>query len=234
MPTPAGIEVLTTLEERVAPRHTALLIVDMQNDYCAVGGASDRNGRDLAMIARIVPTTRRLVETARAAGIPVVWAKYTLGPGTAGLSGPEILRRGHNFANVDATIKGTWGHEIVADLPYRPDEDLVVEKRRVSCFVGTDLDLVLRARGIKTLVIAGVVTQTCVETTVRDALCYDYYVAVAEDCVASTSAAAHEASVQNMATFLRYDDAITTADRLCGIWAPLPIAAPQPAPAARA
>jgi nicotinamidase-related amidase len=229
----AGIEVLTTLEERVAPAHTAFLVVDMQNDYCAVGGASDRNGRDLTHTAAMVPTLRRLIEAARAVGVPIVWAEYTLGPGTTGLSGPEMLRRGHNFAGADATVKGTWGHEIIADLPCRPDKDIIIEKRRVSCFVGTDLDLVLRAHGIKTLVIAGVVTQTCVETTVRDAACYDYYVALPEDCVASTSVAAHQTSIQNMATFLRYADAITTADRLTAVWAASP-AAPEPAPAARA
>jgi ureidoacrylate peracid hydrolase len=226
-------EVLRTLEERVAPQHTALLIVDMQNDYCAVGGASDRNGRDLSMMQAAIPLTRRLIEAARAATIPVIWAKYTLGPGTAGLSGPELLRRGANFANADATIKGTWGHDIVADLPDEPD-DVVIEKRRVSCFIGTDLDMLLRAAGIKTLVVTGCVTQTCVETTVRDAACYDYYVAVPEDCVASTSPAAQATSLQNMATFLRYQDAITTSERIMAVWAAAPAAAPAPVPAAPA
>jgi nicotinamidase-related amidase len=174
------------------------------------------------MIQGIVPTLGRLVEAARAARIPVVWAKYTLGPGTAGLSGPEILRRGHNFANADATVKGTWGHEIIADLPYRPGEDLVIEKRRVSCLIGTDLDVCLRGQGIKTLVVTGVMTQTCVESTVRDALCYDYYVAVVEDCCASGTPEQHATSIRNMATFLRYDEAITNAERLCAVWAAQP------------
>ena len=234
MTTFAGLEVLGTLEERIAPEHTTLLVVDMQNDYCSPGGASDRNGRDLAMIARIVPTLRALIDAARAAGIPVIWAKYTLGPGTVGLSGPEILRRGHNFANAEATIKGTWGHDIIADLPYRPDEDLVIEKRRVSAFVGTDLDVCLRGQGIKTLVVTGVMTQTCVETTVRDAACYDYYVAVAEDCAAATVPAQHETSIRNMATFLRYEDAITTSDRLCAIWAARAPSQHEPASASSA
>src|SRR5689334_8195111 len=74
MRNPADFEVLTTLEARVAPPHTALLVVDMQNDYCAPGGASDRNGRPLAMIQGIVPALRRLVEAARAAGVMVIWA----------------------------------------------------------------------------------------------------------------------------------------------------------------
>jgi nicotinamidase-related amidase len=230
----ADFEVLSTLEARVAPQHTALLVVDMQNDYCAPGGASDQNGRDLTMIRSIVPRLRGLIDAARAVGITIVWAKYTLGPGSAGLSGPEILRRGHNFRGADATVKGTWGHEVIAELPYRPDEDLVIEKRRVSCFVGTDLDTCLRGQGIKTLVVTGVMTQTCVETTVRDAMCYDYYVAVVDDCCASGAPAQHETSIRNMATFLRHDEAITTAERLRAIWAAQPAAARVPAEVARA
>ena len=203
----------------MAPAHTALLVVDMQNDYCAAGGASDRNGRDLTMIQGMVPALRRLVEAARAAGLLIVWAKYTLGPGSAGLARPEILRRGHNFKGADATVQGTWGHEIIADLPYRPAEDLVIEKRRVSAFYGTALDTCLRGQGIKTVLVTGVMTQTCVESTVRDAMCYDYYVAVVEDGCASGGAAPHETSIRNMATFLRYDEAITTVERLAAIWA---------------
>jgi nicotinamidase-related amidase len=234
MRSPADFEVLDTLEARVAPQHTALLVVDMQNDYCARGGASDRNGRDLTMIQGIVPALRRLVDAARAAGLLVVWAKYTLGPGSAGLAGPELLRRGHNFKGADATVKGTWGHEIIADLPYRPDADLVVEKRRVSAFFGTDLNTCLRGQGIKTVVVTGVMTQTCVESTVRDAMCYDYYVAVVDDCCASGGPAPHETSIRNMATFLRHDEAITTSERLCAIWTTQPVAARVAAPTAPA
>ncbi len=215
----ADIEVLETLEERVAARHTALLVVDMQNDYCAPGGASDQSGRDLTAIRATIPAICMLVESAREAGIPIVFTKYTLGPNGAGLSGPEILRRGHNFAGVQSTIKGTWGHELIPELPYRPEVDLVIEKRRLSSFIGTDLDLILRARGIKTIAIAGVVTQGCVECTVRDAAGYDYYVAVAADCVASTDPRSHETSLRCMETVLRYPDALTTSTRLRAIWA---------------
>jgi ureidoacrylate peracid hydrolase len=213
-----AIEVLETLEERVAPRHTALLVVDMQNDYCAPEGASDRNGRDLTAIRAAIPTICALIESARAAGISIVFTKYTLGPNGAGLSGPEILRRGRNFAGMQSTIKGTWGHGLIAEMLVRPEDDLIVEKRRLSSFIGTDLDLILRARGIKTVAIAGVVTQGCVECTVRDAAGYDYYVAVAADCVASTDPRAHDTSLHCMETVLRYPDAITTSDRLRTIW----------------
>jgi nicotinamidase-related amidase len=213
-----GIEVLATLEERVAPEHTALLVVDMQNDYCSAGGASDRNGRDLSAAQAIIPTVMGLIEAAREVKVAVIFTKYTVGPGVAGLSGPEILRRGMNFAGLDSTIRGTWGHEIVDDLPCRP-EDVVIEKRRLSSFVGTDLDLILRSQGVKTVVVAGVVTQGCVESTVRDAVGRDYYVAIPEDCVASTGDEVHQTSLACMAHFLRYAEAVTTSGRLKAIWA---------------
>jgi nicotinamidase-related amidase len=214
-----GIEVLTTLEERIAPRHTALLVIDMQNDYCSPGGATERNGRDISAARAMVPPLTRLIEAARAVDIPIYWAKYTLGPGSAGLSGPEILRRGHIFAGVQSTIKGTWGHDIMDDLPYRPDEDVVIEKRRPSAFVGTDLDLQLRGRGIKTLVVTGVVTTGCVESSLRDAVGLDYYVALAADCVASSRPDEQQRGLHSIESHLHYAEGVTTSDRICQVWA---------------
>jgi nicotinamidase-related amidase len=94
----------------------------------------------------------------------------------------------------------------------------VIEKRRLSAFIGTELDMALRARGVKTVIVAGVVTQGCVECTVRDATGWDYYVAVPEDCVASTDEGAHRAALASMATVLRYPDAVTTSARIMDIW----------------
>ncbi|HEX6513495.1 MAG TPA: isochorismatase family protein, partial [Chloroflexota bacterium] len=73
-------------------------------------------------------------------------------------------------------------------------------------------------RWAKTVVVTGTVTQGCVETTVRDAACYDYYVAVPSDCVATTTPELQQAGIDSMRNFLRYEDAITTSDRLIGIW----------------
>lgn len=212
-----SIDVLTTPEERVAPAHTALLVVDMQNDYCSPGGASERNGRDISSVQAIIPPLARLIAAARRAGVRLVFLKYTVGPGEAGLSGPEIMRRGRIFANVESTIKGTWGHDIVAGLGFDPSTDLVIEKRRLSAFVGTELDHYLKGWA-KTVVVTGTVTQGCVETTVRDAACYDYYVAVPSDCVATTTAGLQEAGLGSMRNFLRYEEAIMTSERLIDIW----------------
>jgi nicotinamidase-related amidase len=213
------VDVLETLAERAQPAHTALLVVDMQNDYCSPGGASERNGRDIGAVQAIVPPLASLIEAGRAAGVRIVFLKYTVGPGEAGLSGPEILRRGRIFANVESTIKGTWGHDIVGGLGYNPDADLVIEKRRLSAFVGTELDLHLKSWA-KTVVVTGTVTQGCVETTVRDAACYDYYVAVPQDCVATTTPELQAAGLTSMANFLRYEEAITTSQRLRELWSP--------------
>lgn len=212
-----SIDVLTTLEERVAPSHTALLVVDMQNDYCSPGGASARNGRDVSSAQAIIPSLARLIDAGRAAGVRPVFLKYTVGPGEVGLSGPEILRRGRIFANVESTIKGTWGHDVVDGLPFDPVRDLAIEKRRLSAFVGTELDHYLKGWA-RTVVVTGTVTQGCVETTVRDAACWDYYVAVPADCVATTSAELQEAGLASMRNFLRYEEAITTSERLIDIW----------------
>src|SRR5207248_11781456 len=95
----------------------------------------------------------------------------------------------------------------------------VIEKRRWSSFIGTDLDFALRSRGVKTLVVAGVLTQGCVESTVRDAVAYDYYIAVARDCVASTDQEAHLLGLWCMARFLGYPEAVTDSDRLLEVWA---------------
>src|SRR5947207_4354128 len=122
-----------------------------------------------------------------------------------------------NFAGLDSTIRGTWGHDLIAAIPCEED-DLIIEKRRLSAFTGTDLDLILRSRGVKTLVVAGVVTQGCVESTVREAANADYYVAVAEDCVASTDAQAHANALTSMRTVLRYGEAVVSSDRVIAVW----------------
>jgi nicotinamidase-related amidase len=128
------------------------------------------------------------------------------------------LRRGKIFEGVQSTIKGTWGHEISDELPYRPDEDAVIEKRRPSAFVGTDLDLLLRSRGVKTLVVTGVVTTGCVESSVRDAVGLDYYIALVADCVAASNPEQQEAGLVSIRNHLHYDEGVTTAERIRGIW----------------
>jgi nicotinamidase-related amidase len=215
----SGIEILQTLQERVAPAHTALLVIDMQNDYAAPGGATEKNGGNLPACRAIIPPMARLIDAGRRAGAQIVFTKYTVGPGAAGLSGPELMRRGMIFKDDVSTIRGSWGHELIPELSYAPEVDLVVDKRRPSSFVGTDLDVCLRCRGIKTLVVTGVATSGCVESTVRDAVGFDYYVAVVEDCVAAPSSEEnHRRAVDSMRAHIRYTEGVTTSERLISLW----------------
>lgn len=215
----SGIEVLTTLEQRVKPEHTVLLVIDMQNDYASPGGATETNGGNLPACRAIIPPMARLVDAGRRAGVWIIFTKYTVGPGSAGLSGAELLRRGMIFKDDVSTIRGTWGHDLIPELSYAPEVDLVVDKRRPSSFVGTDLDVCLRSRGIKTLVVTGVATSGCVESTVRDAVGFDYYVALVEDCVAAPSSQEnHTRAVASMRAHIRYQDGVVPSERLISIW----------------
>lgn len=215
----SGIEVLEKLEQRVKPSHTALLVIDMQNDYASPGGATELNGGNLPACRAIIPAMARLVDAGRRAGVWIIFTRYTVGPGSAGLSGAELLRRGLIFKDDVSTIRGTWGHELIPELSFVEDVDLVIDKRRPSSFVGTDLDVCLRARGIKTLVVTGVATSGCVESTVRDAAGFDYYVTVVEDCVAAPSSEEnHRRAVASMRAHLRYQDGVVPSERLLRLW----------------
>ena len=114
---------------------------------------------------------------------------------------------------VQYTVDGSEGQAIVDELAPEPD-DLIVKKYRSSGFWGTNLDLLLRSNGIKSVVMTGATTEGCVESTARDAMFNDYYVVVAEDCVASDDPAQHEASL----LLMRHRFDIATAEEIVALW----------------
>jgi nicotinamidase-related amidase len=196
-----GKQVYTDLQELVAPAHTALVLIDMQRDFIEPDGAFGRMGIDLSMYARSRPRLRELLAAARRTGVLVIHLQNTALPG--GLSdAPSQVRfnlRMHAGAREGAaplryTVPGTVGHEFVEELAPEGDE-LVVRKYRSSAFWGTNLDLLLRSNGIETVVVSGCTTEGCVESTARDAMFSNYYVVVAQDCVASDDREQHEASM---------------------------------------
>ena len=93
--------------------------------------------------------------------------------------------------------EGTWGAEFYAGLQPQ-NGDIVITKHRYSAFLGTDLDMILRSRGIRSLLISGVGTNVCVESTLRDGYMRDYYIVLLEDCVGATNQALHQATLQNV------------------------------------
>jgi nicotinamidase-related amidase len=203
-----GKEIPTELAELVDPTATALAIVDMQNDCCAVGGSADLAGADLSMYGDITPRIAALADACRRAGVPVIHVRiHTLPDGRS--DSPAWIRfRMRANKNYDPsnegiwhfTLEGSWGAAFIDEL--QPQQgDLVVTKFRSSAFADTNLDLLLRSNGIRTLMVAGCTTEGCVESTVRDACFYDYFPLVVRDCVGSDVPALHEASMLVMSAY---------------------------------
>ncbi len=215
----AGKQVFTALEELVDPSHTTLLVIDMQRDFCTPGGAFDQLGVDISMYPAMVPRVVRLVEGARAAGVQVIFVLMTVLPGRASESPAQIrfnLRMHLDEAEGAAlsyTADGSEGQQLIAELTAE-DRDLVVKKYRSSGFWGTNLDMLLRSNGVQSVVVSGCTTEGCVESTARDALFNDYYVVIAEDCVASDDHAQHDASM----LLMRHRFDLASSERILAEW----------------
>lgn len=217
-----GKDVPETLEELVDPLRSALLIIDMQNDFCAPGGASAEAGGDVSMFEEIVPRIANIAAVARARGIRVIHARMVTLPAGASDSIAWLrlkLRANKNYgkdpgSTYEFTIAGTWGAEIVPELAPEAS-DIVVDKFRSSALHATALDAILRAHRIQTVVVTGCTTEGCVESTVRDLTFHDYIPVVLADCVASDHQDLHEASLAVMGAY-RAD--ITTAAQVDACW----------------
>lgn len=214
-----GKQVFTELEELVDPAHAALVVVDMQRDFCVPGGAFDKLGIDISMYPPMIPRLARLIEGARAAGVRVIYIQMTTLPGRAIESPPQIrfnLRlhlATHGGEPLRYTEDGSTGQEVIPELAPREGE-LAVKKYRSSGFWGTNLDMLLRSNAILSLVVTGCTTEGCVESTARDALFNDYYVVIAEDCIASDDRVQHDASM----LLMRHRFDIASSDEILGVW----------------
>jgi nicotinamidase-related amidase len=208
--------VLSTLPDKIAPSHTALVLVDMCNDFLSPQGkTATRAGRKLDHAIRVIPVMQRLLAAARAAGVLVVHAQHTTLPDHASDSGPWLDARSRaTFSVVDLCVQGSWGQQIIDDLA-PIESDVIVQKYRYSAFAGTSLDLVLRSAGVKTVVCAGVSTNVCVEATAREAFSADYYVVLPEDACGSWSAELHTATLETAGH--RYAT-VCAADEIIGLW----------------
>jgi ureidoacrylate peracid hydrolase len=208
--------VFTTLEEVVDPAHTALVVIDAQNDFCKEGGAFWENGDDLSTMPAAIAACGKLIETARAAGVQVIYIQNQKLPNNKSTSASWLrflVARNGMVKNQNLCMVGSWGAQIVDELTPQ-DGDIVVQKWRSSAFVATNLDMILRTNGIKAVVCCGFITQGCVESTARDAGFYDYYPVVVEDAIANYHPHLHEASLMVQRT--RYD--VTTTSVVTGIW----------------
>ncbi len=184
-PEPIGIDTAST----------AVVVVDMQNDFGSKGGLFDRAGLDISMIRKAVGPTAKVLASARDASIRVIYLKMGFRPDLSDLGASDSPNRvrhlmfgvGETVHAPDGTesrilIRGTWNTDIVSEL--KPQhEDVVIHKHRFSGFYETELDDVLKQLGVKYLIITGCTTSVCVESTVRDAMFRDYSCVLLADCM---------------------------------------------------
>jgi ureidoacrylate peracid hydrolase len=183
-----------TLADKLEPARAALLVVDVQNDFCSPDGYFGRIGNDLSAVAAMMPRLHALIDAARAAGALVVFVQAIYDEHV--LSAPWRERNVRCDLEVPRCLTGSWGADFHEVKP-QPG-DVVVQKHRYSAFIDTPLDMILRARGVETLVVTGVASNVCVESTARDGFMKDYYIVFPADASATTSKAAHEATLQNI------------------------------------
>ncbi|WUI04181.1 cysteine hydrolase [Spirillospora sp. NBC_00431] len=202
-----------------AASRTALLVIDMQNDYCHPDGVFAQAGLRVAHLDELVGQVNALAAAARAAGLPVIWVRMEWdGDADVGL-----LAERSPFLRTQGLRRGTWGSELLAGLDRAPDDHEVI-KARFDAFHGTGLRALLRDLDVGTLVTAGVRTDFCVESTVRQAFFHDLRVIVAREAVAGYFDDLHLNSLRLMGTV--FAEVVPAADAAAALTEPVSRAAP--------
>ncbi len=179
----------------VDPKRTAVVLIEYQNDFTSEGGALHGAVADVMAQTGMLENTGRLVAAARAAGATIVHAPITFAPGYGELSEhPYGILKG--VVDSTAFVKGGWGAEIVDQLAPHEVDVIVEGKRGLDTFATTNLDFILRARGITTIALGGFLTNCCVESTMRSGYEKGYEVITLADCVAATSSEEHENAIR--------------------------------------
>jgi ureidoacrylate peracid hydrolase len=174
---------------------TAVLVIDMQNDFGSKGGMFDRAGIDISGIQKVVGPTARVLASARSVGVKIIYLKMGFRPDLSDLGSSDSPNRmrhlqfgvGKTVRAPDGTesrilIRDTWNTDIVPELKPLAD-DIVIYKHRFSGFYETDLDARLKQFGAKYIIVTGCTTSVCVESTVRDAMFRDYSCVLLADCM---------------------------------------------------
>jgi len=182
---PARPEPLT-----VDPAATAVVVIDMQNAYGSPGGYLDLAGFDISGAPAVIRNIKGVLETARGAGMPVIYfqngwdADYVEagGPGSPNWHKSNALKTMREKPELQGQLlaRGGWDYELVEELAPQPG-DIVLSKTRYSGFFNSQLDSVLRSRGVRTLVFVGIATNVCVESTLRDGFFLEYFGVVLAD-----------------------------------------------------
>ena len=209
------MEILKTLKDRCDPRYAALIVVDVQNDFVSPEGSAGKRGDDVGAAIAMIPNLTRLIDQARRVGLTVVYIRTTHSEWTDTAS---WIYRTSQKSGLSTCREGTWGAEFYDGIAPLPSERVVI-KHRYSAFINTDLNTVLKARGIQSILVCGVATNVCVETTARDGYMYDYYVTMIDDCSAAYDAKLHMGTLENIR---RHFGLVASSHQIIETWSGLP------------
>ena len=214
----------------IDPAKTAVIVIDMQNAYASPGGYLDLAGFDISGAARVIENTKGVLEVARRAGVQVIYFQNGWdpdyveagGPGSPNFHKSNALKTMRARPELAGTLlaRGTWDYELVDDLKPQPG-DICLHKTRYSGFFNSQLDSVLRSRGIRNLVFVGIATNVCVESTLRDGFFLEYFGIVLEDATHQAGPEfVQQAAIYNIETFFGWVSSVADFKGVVGQIAP--------------